>query len=239
MAIQLGGQVQGLVPPISQKTGQGAVFNQGFNYEMLVSEIWPRFSALTKSNLVFSQGMALTSISNATFTVADAGSGTLGTAAATTPVLGLWNPITSTAEAHILLAQLSITTTALAASGCGGFTYFVYTGQTAAITTAVTQGVNRRTFLTTSQAKFIPGVALTGLVNTGVVLGASSLNGGSAINTSETQTAAGFLTQVVPSVEILDGSIIVQPGTIVALACQSTPVAMSAVSGLVWAELPI
>jgi hypothetical protein len=90
-----------------------------------------------------------------------------------------------------------------------------------------------------SFCKVFGGAALTGMTGTLAALCGSVLGGGAAYNASLLATAAGFMTQALPTVENIDGSIIVPPGGVLALLCNTTPVAHSAVSGLTWEEVPI
>jgi hypothetical protein len=81
-------------------------------------------------------------------------------------------------------------------------------------------------------------LALTGLTTTGLFLRAASF-GTPISNLSTLQTAAGLIPTFGPQVDQIDGSIIVPPGGILALACTSTPVAYSAVGSITWMELPV
>jgi len=221
-------------------TGQNIVIGVGEFSDQLASDLMPKYYEQTYRGNVYSTGMQLTSISNATFTTADALSATLATAATATPVIGLWNPLGSGVNAAILQARLGLVLTALTATGCGGFVWAVYTGNAGIIVAGQATPVNRKTFVASgSQMKGLSGVALTGLVSIGAFLDASGLGGGSLINASELQTAAGFLTPQISSVENIDGNIIVPPGGILGLFCSTTPVAHSAVSGLTWIEIPV
>jgi hypothetical protein len=80
---------------------------------------------------------------------------------------------------------------------------------------------------------------LTGLTNNLVVRGASALGGGSSANFSFVGTAVGQATSNVPSVENIDGGIIVPPGSVLALLATTTPVAHSAAGMLLWEEVAL
>lgn len=230
MAIEIAGQVgpQVLIDGVTQP------FRQGRSAEMIVQELHGRFYEQTYRNALYMGGMtALTAITNATFTT-----GTLG--ATCTPIVGIWNPGTSTVNLAILQAILSITITATPATGCAPFVWAVSTGNN-----ALTLGnvpVNRKTLAASgSQAKVFGGAALTGLTNNLVVAIGSALTGGQFGNLSMTEgtvaappTIAGGIT-----FENLDGSILVPPGGVLALLATTTPVAHSAVSGLIWEEVAL
>ena len=238
-AIQITGQALPGIFSSAQKAGPGAAIPTGWNTEPLESDLLPHFSHLTQAGVVYSAGMQLNSISNATFTTADGLSSTLATAATATPIIGLWNPLNSGVNAHVLGAVLAAVITAATATGCGGFIWAVFSNQ-GALTAANQQiPVNRKTFTQSgSQCKGVSGIALTGLTQTGFFLATSGLNGGAAANFSEVGTAVGFIPSAEPGFELLDGSIIVPPGGVLALFCSTTPVAHSAAGSITWAELP-
>ena len=237
-------QVQTQAGPVAttQSIAPGTVvaMRSGNLGDTIVSELHGRFYEQTYRGNVYSAGLVtLTSIANATFTIADGASGTLATAVTSTPVVGIWNPASSTINAVILQANLNIAITALTATGAGGFEWIVYAGNTS-ISTATNTAVNRKLLAVSgAQCRNVSGLALTGLTNTGVALGASILNGGPIYNVSEVATAAGFHTLATSSVENIDGSIILPPGGILALYATTTPVALSAISGLLWEEVPV
>ena len=91
-----------------------------------------------------------------------------------------------------------------------------------------------------SQAKGFAGTALTGLVGNLTVQEAAGM-GSSNGNYSQVGTAVGFPpNQNAPMVSLIDGSWVIPPGGILALLCTTNPpVAVSAVSSLMWEEVPI
>ncbi len=228
-------------PPGTSVADGGNVSRAGRQGDLSVSELHGRFYEQTFRGNVYSTGMQLTSISNATFTTATALSATLGTAATATPIIGMWNPTTAT-NAVILQATIAVVLTALQATGCGGFVWAVYTGNTAGGITVASQAlpVNRKTLLASgSSMKGLSGLALTGLASVGTFMAASSLGGGALYNASLLGTAAGFMTPSSQFTENIDGSIIVPPGGILGLFCATTPVAHSAAGSLMWEEVPV
>jgi hypothetical protein len=222
-----------------KQIGQVPVASAGEFGELLVTELQPRFYEWNNRGSIFAGGMQLTSIANATFTTADGLSATLATAATATPIAGLWNPSNSGINIVLLQAVVSMVLTAATSTGTGPLVYASYTGQTSPIATGLNP-INRKSFLVSggSLTKNLAGVALTGLQNTGVFLGASSIPTDST-NFSFVGTAVGAMPWVAPSAENLDGNIIVPPGSIIALFASTTPVAVSAASSLVWIEIPV
>lgn len=232
--------LQGNQGQTGKAVGQGQTAGFGEFTDLLVSELQARFYEWNYRGNVFSTGMQLTSVSNATFTTADALSATLSTAATSTPIVGLWNPLTSTVNAVILQATMDMVMTALQATGPGGYVWVGYAGNSAITVASQAAPVNRKTLVAAgSQCKGLSGLALTGLAAVGNLLGASALSGGAAYNASLLGTAAGFMTQAANATENIDGSIIVPPGGILGLFCGTTPVAHSAAASLTWAEIAV
>lgn len=225
-------QVSGQVGPAFLGDGVGTQpIRQGKGAEVIVTELHGRFYEQVYRGNVFSAGMTLTSISNATFTT-----GTLGVTC--TPIVGVWNPLTSTVNLVILQAILNISLTALQATGCGGFVWATSLNN-GLISTGITPW-NRKTMTASgSQAKGYANTALTAMTNNLVVQIGSALGGGAAYNNANLGTAAGFLTVQTASVENIDGSLIVPPGGVLALLATTTPVAHSAASSIVWEEVPL
>jgi len=223
--------IRGQVGPATLGDGAEHEARMGRSAELVVQELHGRFYESNYRSAVFSGGMGLTSISNATYTT-----GTL--TASVTPVCGVYNPSTSTVNLAIIEATLGVVMTALQATGPGAFVWATSIGNTAVSTGA--SPLNRRTLAASgSQARDLTNVAPTGLTNNLTVRFGSSLGGGSAENTAFLATAVAMQTQQASSKELFDGSLIVPPGGVLALLATTTPVAHSAVSALVWEEVPL
>jgi hypothetical protein len=206
-------------------------FTSSLSGSQRVNDAHGRFLDAALGSRLFSGGAGLTSIANATFTIA-----TLGATA--TPVIGLWNPLSSPVNAAILQATLATIMTALQATGPGGYQWAVSVGNGAL--TLGSFGFSRKTLVQSGgYCKNMSGVALTGLTNNLVAMQGSGLGGGSSYNLALLATAAGFQTQQVTSIENLDGGIIIPPGGVIALLATTTPVAHSVVPSILWEELPI
>ena len=224
--------------PQTFSDGNQAQARGGKGGDTIVSELHGRFYEQTYRGNVYSTGIQLTSISNATFTTATGLSGTLATAATATPVVGIWTPATATVNAVILQANLAVIITALQETGCGGFVWAVFSNQAAITVASQATPINHKTLTASgSQVKGLSGLALTGLTSVGSYLTTSAMNGGAASNLATLQTAAGLAPTASSDVENFDGSIIVPPGGILALFCSSTPVAHSALASLTWEEV--
>lgn len=227
--------VEGQVGVQTLSDGVGQAFRQGRQAELIVSELHGRFYEQNFRGNIFSGGMTLTAINNATFTSATTG-------ATATPVAGVWNPAGSSVNLEILQAVLSVTLTALQATGAGPFVWAASAGNPATVQ-QITTGLkpfSRKTLQQSgSQALNVSGVALTGLTNALAILGGSALSGGAQYNASLLGTAVGFMPAAAGLTENLDGSIIVPPGGVLVLLATTTPVAHSAASLLVWQEVPL
>lgn len=222
--------IQGQAGPRTISDGSTEDIRLGRTAELIVQELHARFYETNARAAVFSDGMGLTSISNSTFTVG-------GIGATSTPVAGVWNPSTSGTNLVIIEASLGLVMTALASTGPGGFVWALSTGNTA-ISTGTTP-LNRKTLVNAgSVAKGMTAQAITGVTNALVVKFGSSLGGGSAENVSFTATAVAMQTQAVAAKELFDGTLIVPPGGLLALLAATTPAAHSAVSAIVWEEVP-
>lgn len=232
--------LQGNQGQAGKQFGQNLTVGFGEFNDLLVTELQARFYQQAIRANVYSAGMQITSISAVTFSSAD-GLGTLTNAALSTPIVGIWNPSNSGVNAVVLQANVPMTFTSLTtAIGPGPLVWAGFSGQTANITTATKTAVNRKTFASPggAQCQNVSGLALTGLQNIGSYLGASAIPAPSTLDISNTMTASGFYPSTAPAVENVDGSIIVQPGGILALYASVTPAALSAASSLLWYEVP-
>lgn len=200
--------------------------------DIATSDAHGRFQEAAIRGNLYSGGMTITSISNATFST-----GTLGATA--TPIVGVYNPTGSGKNLVILQVKVSPVNTALQTTGAGALMWATSTGN-GAISTGNTP-FNRSTFVASgSVAKDMSGVALTGLTNNLVVRDTSALGSGVISNLSTLQTAAGLFPPQQVSVDNVDGSIIVPPGGVLALLCTTNPpVAISAATSILWEEVSI
>src|SRR5262245_16478850 len=100
----------GNVGPLAVASADGAnpLFRQGRQQDVIVSELHGRFYEQAFRSNLFRGGAALTAINNATFTVATTG-------ATATPVVGLFNPSTSTVNLVVQQVAISAVLTALTA----------------------------------------------------------------------------------------------------------------------------
>ncbi len=198
----------------------------------VVTDAHGKYFEAASRGVLFTGGMGtVTSISNATFTVATTG-------ATATPIVGLWNPVNSGKNMILVQAILGVSQTALQATGPGAFVWMFGLGQN-----ALTLGVNPTSALTLqangSVGKVFGGTALTGLVGAIAPLRGAAVGGGSAIGAAFLATQVGGQPSWQAQVENFDGGLILPPGGLLSLQCTITPVGHSAVSGLIWEEMSI
>ncbi len=199
---------------------------------LVTSDAHGRFQEAAIRGTLFSDGItALTSISNATFTSATTG-------ATATPIAGIWNPAGSGKNLVILQVKMIIAVTASTCTGPGGFVWLSSNGN-AGLTLGSVPWNRGSGVQAGSVAKGMSGIAATGLTTTLVVRDAAGVCGGPLSNYSQVDTAVGFSPANFAAVDNVDGSIIVVPGMYIGVFCTTTPVAISAVSSILWEEVNV
>ena len=198
---------------------------------LITQDAHGRFTEAALRNLLFSAGMNLTSISNATFTTA-----TLGATA--TPIIGLWNPMNSGKNLVVLQARVQLIANAVTTfTGPGSLMWCTAVNQSA-ISTGITPLSRLSLTASGSVAKGFANTALTGLSGNLTVQEASGLLSFSN-NFSNALTAAGQATPGGGGIDHIDGAIVLAPGSVLALLGSTTPVSVSAASSLLWEEIGI
>lgn len=224
-------QLFGQVGAPSQSLGVGSTnvpFRQGQLGDMVVSELNGRFYEQAYRGNLYSAGtLAVNALSANTITLT----------ATATPILGVWNPSTSTANLVILQASLQCFINSLTSgAGPGAFVWAWSVGNTA-ISTGTTP-INRKTLTAAgSQAKGLVNTALTGLTNNLVIYEGADLQAPAGV----TYTTIGSTSVSIPigGVQNFDGSIIVPPGGVLALLNTTSCTTFSVVGRLLWEEVPL
>ena len=219
--------MQGNQGQTGKAVGQNLTAGFGEFSDVLVSELQGRFYEACYRATLFSAGSSTTALSANTIT----------TGATTTPIVGVWNPLSSPVNLVIHQASLQCVLQATAATTQGAFVWAASNGNNVITTGAAP--FNRKTLLFSgSQAKaFNGGVALTGLSNTLTIFEGADLTAGNQITTTATATTA--VTPPTVSVQNFDGSLIVPPGGVLALLNTNSTANISVASRLMWAEIPI
>src|SRR6266516_5053074 len=153
--------------PVVQADGAGdQPLRQSRMGSLVTTEGHGRFWESASRGFMFSTGSNITALSANTIT----------TTAATPPILGVWNPLSSTINVVLLQCYLTaVANTLTSPAGPGAFVWAVATGQSA-ISTGTTP-YNRKTLAQSgSQAKgFGATVALTGLSGSLTIIGGAGL----------------------------------------------------------------
>ena len=195
--------------------------------DVIASELHGRFYEQAYRGNLFSTGASTAALSANTITLV----------AATTPIVGVWNPSTSTVNLVILQAMLQSAIQAASSTAQGSWVWAVSSGN-AAISTGLTPW-NRKTLLQSgSQAKgFANGTALTGLTNNLVIMEGADFNAGLSITTASVPATAAV--PVMAAVQNFDGSLIIPPGGVLALLNTVSTTNISVATRLLWEEVPI
>lgn len=219
-------QLQGLVGPQSPAFANGAspTIRQGAQGDVIVSELHGRYYEATYRGGVFAVGMTSTALS----------ANTISLAATATPIVGVWNPLTSGVNLVIMKAKCLITAAGANAVAPGAFVWATSVGN-GAITTGLNP-MNRKTLTAVgSQAKgFNITTALTGMTNPLVVHAAAAFG---TLVANQGATATPFVSG--DGVEEFDGAFIVPPGGVLALLNTVSTTTVSVASSLMWEEVPV
>jgi hypothetical protein len=221
--------IQGQVgpPAATQSISPGTTPNLrlGQMADQIITELQGRFYENVYRNACFSGGMgAVTALSAATITLT----------ATTTPIIGVWNPLSSPVNLVILQAALQLVTIGNSAVAPGAFVWAASINN-GVITTGLVP-YNRKTLAQAgSQAKFYTiATALTGLTNNLAVIEPADF--GTLVMA---QGATGTPMISPPMVQNFDGALIVPPGGVLALLNTISSTTISVASRLLWAEVPL
>ena len=202
--------------PVNARSGQLG--------DLIVTELHGKFYEQAYRGNLFSIGSTVTALSANTITLT----------ATTTPIIGLYNPSTSTVNAVISKAILQIAVAGNSAVAPGGFVWATSINNNSISTGLAT--LNRKTLANNgSQVKgFAGSTALTGLTNN---LG---IQGGAAFGTllvSEGSTATPVVSGSV--IQEFDGSLIIPPGAVLALLNTVSTTTVSVCAEIIWEEIPV
>jgi len=212
--------IQGQVGPSSTQSVQpGATppIRMGQLGDVVVSELHGRYYETTYRGSTF------------TLSVATAAAITAYTGAAGgTPQIALYNPANSQKNAVILQASYA---NVVAASGAGTVTWGLWYGPTTLITqTTTTAPVNN---LTLNKS----GSAMVGFTNQALT-SSTALTNVYPLGQYYWATAAGAF-NTAPQVALIDGAIIIPPGTMIALGGTAALTSATWYGSLTWEEVPI
>lgn len=211
------GQVQSAVPAVRQTGNPNALQLQ--LGELGVSEVLPRYTALTWSGQVFSVSVAAA----AAITAYSGG-------AAGTPQIAVWNPTGSGKNLVVLSANYA---NVVAASAAGTATWGLYYGPTAAITAAASATYP------VSQITMTPaGSVAKAFVNTALT-SSTALTNVIPFGAYYWATAAGGVQLTAAAPSEVPGYLMIPPGSMVALGGSAALTSATWQGNMIWAELPI
>jgi hypothetical protein len=218
--------IEGKAGPQIVYDGAAEFLRLGKGGDLIVQELHGRFFEQAFRGALFSAGSGVTPLS----------ANTISLTSSTTPIVGVYNPSTSTVNLVILQIAVSVYANTLTTPvGPGALVLASSVGNTAVTTGAAP--FNRKTLASSgAQAKaFNGGVALTGLTNNLVVFDGLEIptQGPVTYSTTTAMQLGGA------SVVNVDGSIIVPPGGVLALLNTTSTTTMSAVSRMLWEEVII
>lgn len=231
---------QGQVGPISSTAdGVQVALRAGKLGEQIVSQLHGRYFEQALRGNLFSTGTTATVAMTANHNSTNGLSATLGTAAAATPMLGVWNPLGSGKNLVILQTAFQMTyNTVTTPVPCGPLVIAVSLNN-GAISTGLIP-FNRATLAQSgSVAKgFAGATALTGLSTVMMAIEsaadfehAGTVTYGTIANTSIAPTVGG--------VRQTEGSIIVPPGAVFAYYNTNSTTTFSYTGRILWEEVVI
>jgi hypothetical protein len=192
-----------------------------------VSEVHGRYYEQTYRGNVYTNG---------TTTIQALTANTISLTATGTPILGVWNPLSSTVNLVILQAALGSGGNNTATVGSGAFVWASSTGN-GGITTGSAPFNCKTLTAAGSQAKGMAFTALTGLTNNLVVQVAADFPLVTLITTTAVPTTV--FTPTTMAVANIDGAFIVPPGGVLALLNVTSTTTVTVTGRLLWEEVPL
>lgn len=221
--------ILGQVGPQIVQDGTNPITRMGRSAEIMVQQLHGRFYEQVYRGNMYSIGCNLTPLSAATVLLTAAGQ----------PIVGVWNPPTSTVNLVLIRAALVAALNNVTSVAPGAFIWASSLSNVAL--TAGLNPFNRKTLASTgSQAKaFALSTAslLTGLTNNLTFFGMPEFNTASALLT--TAVPATSPTPSVAGVQDFEGSLIVPPGGVVGLFNTVSSTTHSVGARLMWEECPL
>ena len=198
-----------------------------------VSELMaPYYEQVARGNVWYTGSVAECALSANTITLS----------ATTTPIIGIWNPASSSVNCVLLWAALQVSLQAASSTRQGAWVWAASVGNTAISTGAAP--FNARTLSTTgpkgaSATKgFIGSVALTALTNALVIQRPAIFNNcGVAITTASVPATAAV--PLGAGIQEFKGGWSIPPGGCVALLNTNSTTMLSTLGELCWMEVPI
>jgi len=221
--------IQGQVGPPNQLTsiGPGTTPNLrlGQMADQVVSQLQGRFYENAYRGNLYSGAMIAPTVLSAN---------TITLVAATTPLIGLWNPLTSPVNLVVLQASLQITSAPNSAGITGAFVW-AYSGGNGAISTGLVPWNRKNIAQAGSYAKYLTiAQPLTGLTNNVVIFDLADFG---PLAAPQPATAVAYAPA--PQVQNFDGSLIVPPGGVLVLLNTTSNTTVIVATRILWTEVPL
>jgi hypothetical protein len=219
--------LQGQVGPSVQADGTLPSLRLGKSAEGVIQQLHGKYYEQNYRGNMYSFGLSNTALVTQNAIATNVNS-------SAQPVIGLYNPSTSSVNLVILQLFLVETTIANTAVAPGGFMWMYSAGNPGVSTGSTPVNCKTLTAAGSSGKAFAVSTALTGLTNNLSVLRATSIGGVNAAGpaTAITQPQGiGF--------ELVEGSIIVPPGGVIAVMNQLSTTTISVSVGLMWEEVAV
>ena len=233
--------IQGSVGPASASSlspGTNPGIRQGQLGDVIVSELHGRFYEQAYRGNFFRTGTTTVVAGAAANGTATGGSATLATAAGAQPMLGVWNPLSSTVNLVITQATLAAFYNTVTTPVPFGTLVWYVSLSNAVITTGLLPFNSRTLTQTGSQAKgFAGATALTGLTNIFTAMEASDFQAGGSVTYGTIANTA--LASPLVATQNFDGQLIIPPGAILALYNTAATTTFSYTGRLLWEEVPL
>ena len=161
--------------------------------------------------------------------------------ATTTPITGIWNPLSSSVNCVMLYADLMMSLNVTSATRQGAWFWAMSTNNGAISTGA--SCFNAKTLAVagpkgaSATKGFVGGIALTAITNNLVIQRPAKFNVG--INITTASFPATALSPLQCDREEFKGALIVPPGGVLALLNGNSTTNMSCVAGMCWEEVPV
>jgi hypothetical protein len=233
--------IQGQVGPLSAgqslQPGSNPTVRLGQQGDLIVSEAHGRFYEQTYRGGTFRFGTNVIVTGAATMATATAINPTLSTSASGVPMLGIWNPPTSSVNVVMLQAQVNpMFNTATTPTPFGSLIWGTSLGN-GGIQLGQLPFNSKTLAQTGSQVKAFNGwQTLAGLTNPITTLEPADLNGGGMVAYGTASQTVGSSTV---SVQNFDGQLIVPPGAVLGLFANVSTTSFSYTGRLLWEEVPL
>lgn len=215
MALPITGQAQGLIQAIAQKSGQPAALSTGWNNELIVSELLPKYAALVLAGTVFGAAQFL-------------GTTTPAGLSASPTTLTLYNPAGSGKNALILFTSITFLV-AFAAGAIVALAVSPATQQAAVTGTAV---VPQNLLVGSGNVSGIKAFTTATLAAAPVSGNVVAIMGAGLTGAITVATEAQVMERE------FAGALILAPGTAISYQTSTAGGAAGAAAEFIWAELP-